>query len=216
MVLHKNAEDTTHHYIRDQFYPHIGAFYIHGGTCIIPPDKIDQQLSDKEILIWFETELRKFIPEDYKFNFSIVSVVDLKSTITLNQEMHPKSKYRLTYLDGLAIDQILSFRELESFLYSEKNISSRDIIDLPSLTFLADRESTTLTNFKKLADNNNEIIGSLKEKLDFNEIKTTDIALVELTDLKEVLADYMNDTESLSENIIENAKFWKNYFENKL
>ena len=67
-----------------------------------------------------------------------------------------------------------------------------------------------------MADNNNEIIGSLKEKLDLNEIKTTDIALVELTDLKEVLADYMNDTESLSENIIENAKFWKNYFENKL
>lgn len=216
IVVHKSAEDSKNYLIRDQFYPHIGAFYIHGGTCIVPPNKIDQSHSDKEILNWFEAELRKFIPDNYKFNFALVSVVDLKSTVTLNQEMHPKSKYRTTYLDGITIDQVLTFRELESFLYSEKNISSKDIIDLPSLTFLADSDSTSLKNIKILEDKNKDIIDSLKNHLRIEKIKTTDIANVKISDLKTVLDQYMKDTQSLAENIFSNAKFWKDYFENKI
>lgn len=215
IVVQKNIEDTSHHYIKLQFYPHIGAVNIGGGVCVIPPNKIDQKLSDREILNWFEIELNKFIPDNYKFNFAIVSVVDLKNTITLNNNMHPMSKYRSTYLDAVDINEILSFRELESYLYTEKNVSSREIIEIPSLTFLTDKEVTSLTNYEKLAKQNNAIIDELMTQQDIQELKTTDIAQINPADLKSVLDNYMNDTENLANNIVENAKFWRDYFENK-
>ncbi len=216
IVLQKNLEDTNHYYIKEQFYPHVGAKNIGGGVCIIPPNKIDQKLSDKEILKWFENELNKFIPDNYKYNFAIISVVDLNSTITLNNEMHPLSRYKSTYLDAIDIDDILSFREIESYLYTEKNISSKEIIDLPSLSFLLDNEKTNLTSINKINDSNKEIVESLKVKLGINSLTTMDFAHIELNDLIEVLDVYISDSDVVAESIIENAKFWKDYFDNSV
>lgn len=214
IVLHKNIENSVEHIIRDEFYPHIGAVHIHGGTCVIPPNRIDQKKSDQEMLEWFKVELDNFISEDYMYNLSLIAVVDLRSIVTYHNGTE-FSRYKKTYHDALEIDEILTLREIETFLYTEKNISSREIIDIPSLVFLTDKSEVPLTVYNNIEKHNREIVKSLEQNLGLENIKTTDLATVNNNDLKTAIEEHLDDSSGAEQSITDNAKFWSDYFARK-
>ena len=67
IILYKSFEQGPQHdkKIRDGVYKTLGVQNISSGLSIIPPQRINQKLSEEQLLNWFHEELQNGIPGDY-------------------------------------------------------------------------------------------------------------------------------------------------------
>jgi len=214
LIIYKSYEDQQK-IIRDQIYSELGVVNISSGLSIIPPNRLNQKLSDAKLLNWFKKEVEKRIPDTYDYNFSIVAVVDL-TKITAYKRLKPFRRINRTYLDKIRIEDLVSLREIESYLYTEKNISSKEIIETASVGFLIDSNLITTEDYEILKKNNDKIIAEINERLGSNNIRTTQFANIENSTLNSILSRYIENPEEITLSIKTNAQFWKDYFEKNI
>lgn len=214
ILIYKSFENTPKT-IRDKVYPDLGVQNVSSGLSIIPPQKLDQNLSDKRLIEWFKSEIDERLPDDYEFNFSLIAVVDL-TKMSVYKKLEPYRRFNRTYLDKLRIEDLLSMREIESYLYREEKLSSKDIIEIPNITFLIDGHIVSKEEIEKLFKNNDTIIQAIKEKVGSQQLKTTDFATITDETIINAISNYVSDPEEVTQIIKSNSLFWKNYFEKKI
>jgi hypothetical protein len=217
IILYKSYEEgpQTDKKIRDFVYPHLGVTNISSGMSIIPPNRLNQRLTDKQLLDWFKKEVEKNIPQEYDYNFPIVAVLDL-TKITAYKRLKPYRRFNRTYLDKIRIEDLVSMRELESYLYREKNISSKEIIETPSIIFLIDNDLISTEDYENLKKQNEKIITEIKELIGVDNLETTQFANMTDENLNQILGKYIENPENITENIKKNSAFWRNYFNKKM
>jgi len=214
ILIYKSYENTQKT-IRDEVYPDLGVQNVSSGLSIIPPQKLNQNLSDKKLIDWFKNEIDKRLPEDYEFNFSLIAVVDL-TKMSVYKKLEPYRRFNRTYLDRLRIEDLLSMREIESYLYREEKLSSKDIIEIPNITFLIEDFRVSREEMEKLFKNNDTIIQSIKDQTDNQKLKTTDLATISDKTIVNAINNYVDNPEEVAQILKSNSLFWKNYFERKL
>ncbi len=217
IILYKSYEEGNqlNKLIRDNVYPELGAVNIASGLTIIPPDKINQKLSEKRILEWFKNQVESKVPENYDYNFPIIAVVDL-TKITAYKRLKPFRRINRTYLDKIRIEDLISLRELESYLYQEKNISSKEVIEIASVGFLIDSDLITTEEYERIKKDNSKIISEIHNLVGVDQLKTTQFANLEDATLNAVLSKYVSNINEVILSIKNNAQFWKEYFDRKL
>lgn len=201
--------------IRDEVYPALGVQNVSSGLSIIPPQKLNQKLSDQKLIEWFKSEVNKRIPADYEYNISLIAVVDL-TKMSVYKKLEPYRRFKRTYLDKIRIEDLLSLREIESFLYQEEKLSSKEIIQIPNITFLIEDYNISKEEMVSLFKYNDNILTEIKETLGVTKLETTDFATITQGTIIPAIDNYVQDPEKVSEIIIRNAKFWKDYFDRKV
>ena len=214
ILIYKSFENTPKT-IRDEIYPDLGVQNVSSGLSMIPPQKINQNLSDKKLIDWFKNEIDKRLPENYEFNFSLIAVVDL-TKMSVYKKLEPYRRFNRTYLDKLRVEDLLSMREIESYLYREEKLSSKDIIEIPNITFLIEDYKVSREEMEKLFKNNDTIIQSIKDQIESEQLKTTDLATISDETIINAIKKYVANPEEVVQIIKSNSLFWKNYFEKKI
>ena len=98
----------------------------------------------------------------------------------------------------------------ETPLFTKKDISTRDIIEIPNIMFLVDDNQITINDKSILKNQRNNIINNIKNHIQSDELKTTDLANMDDQELTLILADNgVNRPLNVSQMLINNAKLWK-------
>jgi hypothetical protein len=99
---------------------------------------------------------------------------------------------------------------LFDYLVTKKDISTRDIIEIPNILFLVDDSQITIKDKSILKKQRGKIIDDIKNYLQIDELKTTDLANIEDQELTFILTDNgVNRPLNVSKMLINNAKLWK-------
>jgi hypothetical protein len=196
--------------LRDEVFPKIHAYHIKGGLYIIPPAFVPQYTSNDECVKWFRNQLKENIPSDYQYNIpfaSTVNLTDIKSFKNLNKEY---DRGHFNWLRNVPTEDIAPTEMLVNYLVTKKDISTRDIIEIPNIMFLVDDNQITIKDKLILNKNRNKIIDDIKNYLQINELKTTELANMGEQELTFILADNgVNRPLNVSRMLITNAKLWK-------
>ncbi|MEN8250700.1 MAG: hypothetical protein ABFS32_17335 [Bacteroidota bacterium] len=201
--------------IRDEIYPAIGVQNISSGLSMIPPQKLDQHLSDQKLIEWFKSTITENLPEDYEYNFSLIAVVDLTKMAVL-KKLEPYRRFNRTFLDRIRVEDLLPLREIESYLFREEKISSKQIIEIPNITFLIEDYIVTKEELERLFKNNDTIINQVREAVDSDQLITTDFAIISNETISAAIEPYVENPEEVTEAIKRNAQFWKDYFDGRI
>ncbi|RZN79646.1 MAG: hypothetical protein EVB11_12390 [Winogradskyella sp.] len=201
--------------IRDEVYPALGVQNVSSGLSIIPPQKLNQKLSEEKLIEWFKSEINKRVPIDYEYNISLIAVVDL-TKMSVYKKLEPYRRFNRTYLDKIRIEDLLTLREIESFLYKEEKLSSKEIIQIPNITFLIEDYNISKEEMESLFKYNDNILTEIKNTLGVATLVTTDFAVISPETIISSIDDYVAEPQNVAEIIIRNATFWKDYFERKI
>jgi enoyl reductase-like protein len=117
-------------------------------------------------------------------------------------------------MESLDAEELITFSEGLTYLQKKKNLSIKDIIEVPNLFFLSDNTFLTLEKKKLLREKNEEIIKDLEKRYE-KEIFTTDFSEMDSKTLYEIIRRYVNITLEDVEIIKSNAQFWIDFFKNK-
>jgi len=206
-ILIQKHNESIEKTIRDRLYS-LGFKHINSGIYILPPVKAREWGVDGNFDLdkWLKTKLLLNLPKDYKHMINFVSIIDLKKTTARNNLV----KRSRTYLDVLEPADLIEPERLIEYLKDKKNISIKDIIQVPNLLFLVDEYAVNKKDYESIKRHNDEILISIKNKIHLDEIKTADLATIDEETLKEALENYTNKPTEISSMIIRNAKFWNN------
>jgi hypothetical protein len=176
------------------------------GIYILPPVRARELgiSADLDIDKWVDNNVLTGLPNDYKYIINFAAVIDLRH-MTAKRKMVVRPK---TYLDILEPEDLVNPDEIASYLKNKKNISLKDIIQIPNFAFLIDEFSIDKEDYNALKMHNDKILTDIKKKIGNGEIKTTDLSTIAETTLNEVLKNYVKNPEIISKMIIKNAKFW--------
>jgi hypothetical protein len=217
LLFHKTEEaslsDKNLKTLRDNILPSLGFIFVRGsrGVYILPPSQLPLFKDRNEITKWVENKIMKKIPFNYRYIFSFVSLIDLRFTISIKKDKLTK-KYD-TLIETINAEELLSFSEGLSYLQKKKNLSLKDIIEIPNLFFLSDNTSLDFKKKNILKDKNEEIIDTMKKYFK-REIFTKDLIDIDSTYLFNLLKIYvplnLNDIQIIKTN----AKFWGDFLNN--
>lgn len=217
LILMKTSEDIANKrfILRDKALPELGFKYFDKGIYVLPPTKTPSISTKKEIADWIKNKFKKYVGKDYEYIIQIAVIVDFRE-IFCEKNVAKFRKKGKTILDIFGAEDIIPTNQVIKYLKDKKNLSSKDIIELPNIVFLVEDYLIKKTDLEKLRKNNDEIINKIKKTIKCDEIKTTDLANIEKNTLSTVLKDYVSDTDLIADRIKENATFWKSYFEHRL
>lgn len=217
IIFFKTSEDTSKKraLFLNHVYPNMGIISIRSGLSILPPKRVPQNLSNTKILEWFKKELEKRIPKDYEYNIPLISVINLNETKSFKR-LESFRKIQFSYLDNIPIEEIAPAQEIINYLQKKKNLSPKDIIEMPNILFLVEDYFIKRTDLEILRRDNDKILDAIKKAIKSEEIKTTDLATVEEGLLSDILKKYVSEPEKIAKRIKDNAIFWKSYFEHRL
>lgn len=217
ILFFKTAEDTSNKRMIfiNKIYPELGVIGIRSGLSLLPPSRVPQDKTNEQIIEWFKSEIDKRIPKDYEYNIPLITVINLNETKSFKQ-LKDFRKIQLSFLDKIPIEELLTTKEVLNYLLHKKNLSSKDIIEMPNLVFLIEDYLIGKVDLESIRENNEKILDEIKKKIGIKEIKTTDMATVDKIILTDALKTYVSDPEKVYERIKENSTFWKSYFENRL
>ncbi|MGC8580442.1 MAG: hypothetical protein ACP5MB_10360 [bacterium] len=204
-ILLQKHNEGPEKYIRGRLYS-LGFRHINSGIYILPPVKARElDISESfDISDWLKRVLLKGLPNDYKCMINFVSIIDLKNTAAHNN-LVKRSK---TYLDVLAPEDLIEPEGLIAYLNDKKNISIKDVIQIPNLVFLLDESSVDKKDYEAVRKHNDEILMAIKKNVGSKEIITTDFATINENIIQDVLKAYVSNPGEISGMIIRNAKFW--------
>jgi hypothetical protein len=217
LLFHKTEEaslsDKKLKTLRDEILPSLGFKFVRGsrGVYILPPSQLPFFQDRSEIEKWIEDKIISKIPSDYRYIFSFVSLIDLRFTISIKRDKLAK-KYD-TLMETIDAEELLTFSEGLTYLQSKKNLSLKDIIEIPNLFFLSDKTSLDFDKRNILKDKNEEIIKIIKNEFK-KEIFTRDLAEIDSTYLLNLLKKYIQIKDDDVETIKANAKFWEDLLTN--
>lgn len=218
IVFFKTWEDTIQKraLFVDKAYPDIGVICIRSGLSILPPRRVPQEFSNKKIIKWFKKELEKRVPKGYEYNIAFITVINLIEATYFRRLGRIRERGQFSFLDKIPIEELLPAKEVINYLKKKKNLSPKDIIEIPNIVFLVEDYMITKSDYEKLKKNNEKIIKQIKKKTKSEELKTTDLASVDLKLMQTILRKYVSDSKKIAERVKSNASFWKDYFEHRL
>ena len=217
IVFFKTSEDTTKKraLFYNEVYPDMGIYSIRSGLSIVPPKRVPQDMPNAKIIDWFKKEIEKRVPKDYEYNIPFVSVINLNNTKSFKR-LQKFRKIQFSFLDKIPFSELAPTKEIMNYLQKKKNLSTKDIVEIPNIAFLIEDYLVSKSDIESIKKNNQKIIDELKKQTNSSEIKTTDLSTINKDILKNVLKKYVSDEEKCANRIIENGKFWKSYFENRI
>ena len=217
VVFFKTSEDTSKKraLFFNNVYPEMGIYPIRAGLSILPPKRVPQDMPNDKIIKWFKKELEKRVPKDYEYNIPFITVINLNETKSFKR-LQPFRKIQFSYLDKIPIEELAPTEEIISYLHHKKHLSPRDIIEIPNLVFLIEDYLISKSDLEALRNNNNKILNEIKKIIKSNKIKTTDFATIKEDKLKKILTKYVSEPDLCAKRIVQNANFWKSYFEHRL
>lgn len=184
---------------------------IGSGVSILPPALTPNFLRNKKDLDnWVDKNLLFDLPEDYRFILSFVMIIDLKLTTSRKKD---EISWKKEIYEVLDVSELYSIDDTIDYLIKKKNLSIKDIINIPSFYFLSDNTDISLEDRNKLEKKDIIIIKNLKKRLEVDELKLLDIIKIEKHILKDELEKFVKVTNKDIDKIITNAKFWKKVFE---
>jgi hypothetical protein len=176
------------------------------GIYLLPPVKARELgvKADFDIDKWIDQKLLKELPKTYKYIINFAAIVDLRH-MTSKRNIVEKAR---TYMDVLEPEDLVSPEEIALYLKNKKNISIKDVIQIPNLIFLVDDFAIDLEDYNVLKEHNDEILIDIKKKINAKDIKTTDLATINEDTVEEVLSKYTKKPKEITKMIVRNAKFW--------
>jgi len=182
------------------------------GIYILPPVKADFIKKGFDLKKWIHKHILKGLPKDYKYIIKFAAIVDMRKMIC-DKQLVTKAQ---TYLDVLSIDDLMSPQQIINYLKTKRNISLKDIIELPNIAFLVEEYLTSRKDYEMLKRNNDKILSEIKREIKVDEIKTTDLGSIDEEKLSEILKKYVSEPEKIAKRIKMNSIFWRDVFSNKL
>jgi hypothetical protein len=182
------------------------------GIYVLPPVKADFIQVGFDLKSWIKRNVLKGLPKDYKYIINFAIVVDLRKMVC-DKKIVTKAR---TFLDILKAEDIMKPQEVVEYIKLKKNISTKDIIELPNLLFLVEDYLIKKSDLEKLRKNNDAIFEGIMKKVSCQSIKTTDLAAIGEKELTGILSEHISEPDKIAKRIIENAKFWKAYFEQRI
>ncbi|MHB1830734.1 MAG: hypothetical protein ACYCO0_05065 [Candidatus Micrarchaeaceae archaeon] len=176
------------------------------GIYLLPPVK-SRDLgvkADFDIKKWMEQTILKGLPKNYKYIINFAAIVDIRH-MTSKRNIVEKAR---TYLDILEPEDLVRPEEIALYLKNKKNISIKDVIQIPNLIFLVDNFGIDMEDYNALNEHNDEILIAIKKKIKAKDIKTTDLATINEDTIESVLSKYTKKPKEITKMIIRNAKFW--------
>ena len=194
----------------NKVYPNIHAYRIRSGFNIIPPRHVPQDKSNEKIINWFFKEVEKVLPKNYEYNIPIATVVNL-SDIKSFKRLKPKhEKGHFDWLSNVPPEDIAPTEQIIDYLETKKDISTRDIIEIPNIRFLIDENYLSTEDTVMLKNKENFIIGDIKKYLNTEKLKTTDLSNIDEKELTLIFTDYgIKNPLNLSKIVKNNAEIWK-------
>lgn len=219
LLFHKTEEaslkDTKLKVLRDKILPALGFKFIRGsrGVYILPPSQLPSFKDRSEIENWVEKKIIQKLPSDYRYIFDFVSLIDLRFTISVKRDKLTK-KYD-TLMETINAEELINFSEGLSYLQKKKNLSLKDIIEIPNLFFLLDNTSLDFSKRQIIKDKNEEIVDTIRKEMKNKEIMTKDLIDIDSQYLLSVLNKYATIKIEDIGIIKENAQFWEDLINNK-
>jgi len=209
--------DKKRYIIRDKIYPKIHAYHIKGGLRIIPPAYVPQDKSNPELIKWFKKQINDNVPLNYEYNIPLVCPVNLTDINAFKNLNKRFERGHFDWLENVPAKDIAPTDMLINYLETKKNISTRELIDIPNIMFLVDDNQISLEDKSILENKSNKIIDDIKNHLQIQDLKTTDLANIDDKELTIILSD--NNVKrplNVSTMLINNAKLWKIVLDRKL
>ena len=219
IIFQKYWEDPVRkrYIIRDKVYPKIHAHHIKGGLRIIPAGYVPQDKSNDEIIKWFRKELEENIPPDYEYNIDFITIVNLTDIKSFKRLGNRYERGHFDWLRNVPTKEIAPPDMIMNYLATKKDLSTRDIIEIPNIMFLVDDSIITLQDKAVIKNKGDEIIKDIKKFLRIKELKTTDLANIDDKELTLILSEFgIKRPLIISEMLIRNAKLWKIILDRKL
>ena len=198
--------------IRNNVYAKLGIVNLVGGLSMLPPTKINQALSNTQILEKFKSDFLKLLPENYEYNLSFVSVINLNNCLYL-KNLSPFRRFNRTYVDNIDIDDVMTLKEIGNFLTNKVRISQRDLIEVPIISSLIDPSIILHDEYERVIENNEKILKVICKSLKVKEIKMTDLAKIEVSIISKAVKPYVCEPDKIAENIAAKAQFWRDNFD---
>jgi len=220
LLFHKTEEaslkDNKLKVLRDKILPALGFKFIRGsrGVYILPPSQLPSFKDRDEIEKWVEKRIIQKVPADYRYIFDFVSLIDLRFTISIKNDKLTK-KYD-TLMETINAEELINFSEGLSYLQKKKNLSLKDIIEIPNLFFLLDNTSLDFSKRQIIKDKNEEIISIITGDLKNKDLMTKDLMGLDSQYLLTLLNNYtiikIDDIKVIKDNV----RFWEDLMNNKL
>lgn len=219
LLFHKTEEaslnDNKAKTLRDKILPELGFKFIRGsrGIYILPPSLLPDFANREEIERWVKRKILNRIPSNYRYIFSFISLIDLRFTLSIKEDKLTK-KYD-TLLETIGAEELIGFSQGLNYLHTKKNLSIKDIIEIPNFFFLIEGTSLDISKKQILKEKNEEIIKIIQK--DFKkEIFTKDIPNMDSSYLFDILKKYVILELKDIEQIKSNASFWEDVINNHL
>ncbi len=182
------------------------------GVYILPPVKATFIKPGFNLNKWLKDEILDRLPDDHKYIIKFAMVVDFKKMV-FEKKIVVRAK---TILENMDAEDILEPSEVVEYLQMKKNISIKDVIEVPNLAFLVEEHLVSAANYKKLIEQNEEIINRIQREMNLPELNTTRLGNVDQEQLSTILQHYVTESDTIAERIIQNAGFWNAFFEDRL
>jgi len=216
-VIYMKSFEKTPQFFLKKVYPKIHSYGIRSGVNIRPPRYIEQQKTDDEILKWFFDEIEKHVPPNYEYNIPFASVVDITSIDSKDTILVEESKGHFNWLTYVPPQDIAPTNMIIKYLKNKKNISLKDIIEIPNIMFLVDELQITLEDKVTLKKNSDKIIDAIKKQVGIDTLKTTDLATFKEMDLMFILKENgIKESLKVSKMLIHTANILKTVLERRL
>jgi len=216
LLFHKteeaNLKNAKLKSLRDDILPSLGFRFIHGsrGVYILPPSYLPAFKNKKDIEEWIKKKIIKKIPKNHRYIFSFIVLIDLRFSISIKNDSLTKKRYD-TLIEVINPEEILNFSEGLSYLQKKRNMSIRDIINIPNFFFLSDNTSLNAEKREIVKEKNEEIKKAIESELK-REIFTEDIPMISSQSLFQAINNYVPVYLEDIEVIKLNAKFWLDLF----
>lgn len=208
--------DKQRGYFMKKVYPSIHAYPIRAGLNIIPPRYILQEKSNEEIIAWFFEEIEKLLPKNYEYNIPIATVVNLTGIKSFNRLKPKHERGHFNWLSNVPSEDIAPTEKIIDYLAIKKDISTRDIIEIPNLRFLIDENYLTMQDTIMLKKKENTIIKDIKNYLKIEELKTTDFSNMDDKELTLIFTDNgIKNPLNLTKMVKYNAEIWRMLLDRK-
>ncbi|MDD5193773.1 MAG: hypothetical protein PHF67_04290 [Candidatus Nanoarchaeia archaeon] len=219
LLVHKTEEDNIKDHklksIRDSILPKLGfrGLKLSRGIYILPPSKMPPLRNKEELDQWINKKILKRIPRNHRYIFSFIALIDLRYVISIKEDKLTKKNYE-TLLEVINPEELITISQGLKYLQTKKNISFKDLINLPSLSFLSDNTSLDLKNRELLKQNNDIIIEDIERDLK-KEIFTENIVRMDEEFLQNKIKKYLEINMEDIKIIKFNARFWMEILKNK-
>lgn len=169
-----------------------------------------QDKSNDELIEWFKKQLEENIPPDYEYNIDFVTTVNLTDIKSFKRLGKQFERGHFNWLRNIPTEDIAPTDMIMNYLSVKKDISTRDIIEIPNLLFLIDDNLITPQDKEILKREGEKVIKDIKKYLRTKELKTTNLAHIDSKELTLILTDNgVKNPLIVSNMLIRNAKIWK-------